>query len=118
MGEYLQFTKVRLLLKSFPESQPNAEESKRSWGDLWSIGKGHNRESEWLKGIKNELVSDKNRQERVVISFEKVTKQYRKMPKWKAPRKDGVQGYWIKNLSNFHDCLYCIFLSCHVRVSE
>ena len=25
------------------------------------------------------------------------------MPNWKAPGKDGVQGYWIKNLSNFHE---------------
>ena len=30
-------------------------------------------------------------------------KQYRKMPNWKAPEKDGVQGYWIKNLSNLHE---------------
>ena len=29
-------------------------------------------------------------------------KQCRRMPNWKAPGKDGVQGYWIKNLSNFH----------------
>ena len=59
---------------------PNVEESKRFWGDLWSIGKGHNPEAEWLKDIKNELVNDKHRQERVVISVEKVTKQCRKMP--------------------------------------
>ncbi|XP_068723498.1 uncharacterized protein [Montipora capricornis] len=25
------------------------------------------------------------------------------MPNWKAPEKDGVQGYWIKNLSNLHE---------------
>ena len=52
--------------------------------------KGHNQEAEWLKGIKNELVNDKHLQERVVISVEKVTKQCRKMPNWKAPGKDGV----------------------------
>ena len=59
---------------------PNVEESKRFWGDLRSIRKGHNPEAEWLKDIKNELVNDKHRQERVVISVEKVTKQCRKMP--------------------------------------
>ena len=32
-----------------PVDLPNAEESKRFWGDLWSIRKGHNREAEWLK---------------------------------------------------------------------
>ena len=62
-----------------------------------------NREAEWLKDIKNELKNDKHLQESVVISVEKVTKQCRKMPSWKAPGKDGVQGYWIKNLSNLHE---------------
>ena len=38
-----------------------------------------------------------------VISDEKVTKQCRKMPYWKAPGKDSVQGYWIKNLGNLHE---------------
>ena len=59
---------------------PNVEESKRFWVDLWSIRKRHNPEAEWLKDIKNELVNDKHRRERVVISVEKVTKQCRKMP--------------------------------------
>ena len=40
---------------------------------------------------------------RVVIRVEKVTKQCRKMPNWKAPGKAGVQGYWIKNLNNLHE---------------
>ena len=72
-------------------------------GYLWSIRKGHNQEAEWLKDIKNELVNDKHRQERVVLSVGKVTKQCRKMPNWKAPGKDCVQGYWIKNLSKLHE---------------
>ena len=39
----------------------------------------------------------------MAISVEKVTKQCKKMANWKAPGKDGVQGYWIKNLSNIHE---------------
>ena len=68
------------------------------------MGKCHYREAEWLKDIKNELGSHKHLQKRVVISVEKVTKQCRKMPNWKASGKDGVQGYWIKNLSNLYEC--------------
>ena len=49
------------------------------------------------------MVNDKHRQERVVISAEKVTKHCRKMPNWKAPGEDGYQSYWIKNLSNLHE---------------
>ena len=63
----------------------------------------NNQEAEWLKDLKNELGNDKYLQERVVVSVEKVTKQSRKIPNQKAPGKDGVQGYWIKNLSNPHE---------------
>ena len=28
--------------------------------------------------------------------------QCRKMAYWKAPAKDGVQEYWLKNLTSFH----------------
>ena len=72
---------------------PNADKSKRNWGDIWSVGKLHNREAEWLKDITNELGDNKHLQEKVVISAEMVTKQYRKMPNWKAPAKDDVQGH-------------------------
>ena len=82
---------------------PDAEESKRFWGDIWSAEKGHNREAEWLKDLKNELENEEHHQESVVMSVEMVIKQCRKMPNWKAPGKDGVQGYWIKNLSNLHE---------------
>ena len=82
---------------------PNAEKSKRFLGVIWSAGKGYNQEAEWLKYIKNELGNDKHLQEGVVISVEKVTKQCRKVSNWKAPGKDVVQGYLIKNLSNLHE---------------
>ena len=64
--------------------------------------KGHNREAEWPKDIENELVKHKHHQKRMVISYEKVTKQCRKMSSWKAPGKDGIEGLWIKNLSNLY----------------
>ena len=31
-----------------------------------------------------------------------VTQQTRKIPNWKCPGPDGVQGYWLKNLSELH----------------
>ena len=82
-----------------PSDVPNAEENKR----FWSVKKGHNREAEWLKDFINELENYKHLQKIVVISFEKIAKQCRKMHNWKAPGKDGIQGYWVKNLSNIHE---------------
>ena len=71
--------------------------------EVWRIGEGHNGEAEWLKDLKNELGNDKHPQERVVITIDNATKQCRKMPNWKASGKDGIQGYWIKDLSNLHE---------------
>ena len=39
---------------------------------------------------------------KVGISQEIVKMQYRKMPKWKAPGKDCVQRFWLKNLTSLH----------------
>ena len=49
-----------------------------------------------------EKVNDKSRQEKLSISVEKIRKQCRKIANWKAPERDGVQWYWIKNLSSLH----------------
>ena len=40
--------------------------------------------------------------EKVSISQEKIRMQCRKVPSWKTPGKDGVQGYWLKNLTSLH----------------
>ena len=81
----------------------NAEECTKCWGDIWGVRKEHNREVEWLKNLKREKVNDERPQERVSINVEKIRKQCRKIPNWKAPGRDGVQGYWIKNLSSLHE---------------
>ena len=80
---------------------PDAEESKKFWSEIWSIEKEHNRQAEWLQDLKRE-------QNNVVmgdmeITEEMVKKQSRKIPNWKAPGRDGVQGYWIKQLSSLHE---------------
>ena len=96
---YAEFNRNEVRLSDVP----NAKESRRLLGVIWSAGKGHNQEAEWLKYIKNELGNNKYLPEGVAISVEKVTKQCRKVSNWKAPGKDVVQGYLIKNLSNLHE---------------
>ncbi|XP_063609949.1 uncharacterized protein LOC134783877 [Penaeus indicus] len=61
---------------------PDAEESTRFWSDIWDKPIG---------GYKT-----------TYIEVTKLKKQVRKLPNWKSPEPDGVQGYWIKNLSNLH----------------
>ena len=81
---------------------PNAEKYTKFWID---VRKEHNRETEWLNDLKRETVNDECPQERVSISVEKIRKQCRKIPNWKAPGRDGVQGYQIKDLSSLQQCV-------------
>ena len=54
-----------------------------------------------VKGVENENKGE--RQERLQITKEMVTTQSRKIPNWKAPGPDGVQGFWIKKLTSLHE---------------
>ena len=77
---------------------PNFEDSIKFWSYLWSIRKDHNQHAKWLKNCRKQF-ENVNNMEQVEISQEMVKMQCRKMPNWKAPRKDGVQGYLLKNLT-------------------
>ena len=54
-----------------------------------------------MSDLKEEM--EKLEQENVVINEGKVKKQFSKMPNWKAPRHDSVQGFWIKRLDKMHE---------------
>ena len=71
------------------------------WGGIWSVEKEHNKEADWLSDLKEEMVE--LGQQNGVINEDKVKKQCIKMPNWKAPGHDGVQGFWIKRLDKMHE---------------
>ena len=59
--------------------------------DIWCVEKEHNRTAVWLEALKKQIDRDmKNKQEMVKIDTEKVKKQSRKLPNWKAPGLEGV----------------------------
>ena len=39
------------------------------------------------------------------LEIRKVRKLIRKTSNWKRPGPDGVQGYWVENLSNLHSSI-------------
>lgn len=41
---------------------PDADESKKSWTDILSVGKVHNRSAEWLNNIKNDIGDNQQRE--------------------------------------------------------
>ena len=70
------------------------------WGDIWNVGEGRNRSAEWLNNIKNDIGD--NQQGELKITSDMVTSQCRKLTNWKAPGRDGVQGFWLKKLRRLH----------------
>ena len=80
---------------------PDAEKSNRFWSNIWDQQVKHKENPEWLRNVEEELTG-LGVQDNIHIEVTKLKKQVRKMPNWKSPGPDGVQGYWIKNLSNLH----------------
>ena len=70
---------------------PNSEDSIKFSSDIWSIRKEHNQHTECLKSCRKQFES-----------INSMKMQCRKMPNWIAPGKDGVHGYWLKNLTSLH----------------
>ena len=69
--------------------------------EICSVEKEHNKEATWLSDLKEEMV--KLEQQNAVINEDKVKKQCSKMPNWKTPGHDCVQGFWIKRLDKMHE---------------
>ena len=79
---------------------PDAIESQAFWSQIWSEEKHHNKDADWLRKLQEEV--EYRKQEELIITTDLVSKQARKIPNWKAPGRDGVQGFWIKRFNSLH----------------
>ena len=90
---------------------PNSVEAQTFWRGIWSERKERHKDAEWLKDVKKELEQDED-QDMIDITKDKTMRVMRKMPNWKAPGPDNVQGYWLKNLTPLHDKLVVYLQDC------
>ena len=79
---------------------------------IWSERKEHHKNAVWLKDVKKELERDEGH-DKIDITKDKMMRVMRKMPNWKAPGLDNVQGYWLKNLTPLYDKLM-VYLQDHL----
>lgn len=86
---------------SFNEARRDAMESPQFWREIWDKEVLHDEKEEWLKELKHGTVVA--RQEGIAIKAAMVTARSKKIPNWKAPGPDGVDGYCIKNLTALHE---------------
>ena len=78
-----------------------AEESKQSWGNIWSQSADHKKDAKWLQELRSEVNFKK--QEKIDITTGSLKKILGRMPNWKSPGLDLVQGFWLKNFSSLHE---------------
>ena len=71
-------------------------------GSIWGKRKEHRKDAEWLKNFKRDFEHNEEQKE-VEITPEKIKKILRKIPNWKAPGPDCVQGFWLKNFKSIQE---------------
>ena len=82
-------------------SKPNADESKIFWSEIWDNKIQHNNATKWLDELRNNKHSVV--QNGMEITTSMVKQQIKKIPNWRAPGPDGVQGCWLKKLTSLHE---------------
>ena len=83
---------------------PDKEKSKEFWQGIWSEPTKHNTNAEWVNRVKGRL-EHVDRQEDLSITADDVKKMLGKVPNWKSPGPDGVQGFWMKNFRSLHELI-------------
>ena len=83
------------------DDQPVAEESKQFWGNIWSQSADHKKDAKWLQDLRNEV--NVKKQENIDITTGSFKKILGRMPNWKSPVSDLVQGFWLKSFSSLHE---------------
>ena len=96
------------------QAVPRPTEAKTFWGGIWDKPVKHNRQAEWLTDVKDEL-RGVQQQEGFQIDVDKVKRQIKKVPNWKAPGMDHVHGYWLKNFRSLHERMALQLQDCLVQ---
>ena len=80
---------------------PVATEAQKFGKSMWANPVEHN-DAEWLKGMKNHLKGQHHDQQGITINERMLKQQLSKTSNWTTPGPDGIQGFWIKNLTALH----------------
>ena len=83
---------------------PQADDVRKFWSEVWDKLVQYKEDGEWLVKVEKELEVVKI-QNKVVIAKEDVIKQVRKMPNWKSPGLDYIQGFWLERFSSLHQTI-------------
>ena len=88
--------------KSCDDDQPVAEELKQFWRNTWSQSADHKMDAKWLQDLRSEVNVKKQKIDFTTGSLKKILSR---MPNWKSPGPDLVQGFWLKNFSSLPESI-------------
>ena len=78
-----------------------AEESKQFWRNIWSQSADRKKDAKWLQDLQGEV--NVKKQEKIDITTGRLKKIVGRMPNWKSPGPDLVQGFLLKSSSSLHE---------------
>ena len=79
------------------DDHPVTEELKQFWGKIWS------QSAEGCKVVTRVAKLTLKKQEKIDVTTGGLKKILGRMPNWKSPGPDLVQGFWLKNFSSLHE---------------
>ena len=85
------------------DDQSVAEESKQFSGKIWSQSADHKKNAKWLQDLQSVKNVNVKKQEKIDITTGSLKKIRGRMPNWKLPGPDLVQGFWLKKISSWHE---------------
>ena len=78
-----------------------AEDTKQFRGNICSLSADHRKDAAWLQDLLSEVNVKKT--EKIDMTSGSLKKALGRMPNWKSPGLDLVQGFWLKNISSLHE---------------
>ena len=87
--------------ESCDDDQRVAEESKQFWGNILSQSADHKKDAKCLQDLRSEV--NVKKQEQIDVTTGSLKKILGRMPNWKSPGPDLVQGFWLKNFSSLQE---------------
>ena len=70
--------------------------NQNSFGETWSQSAEHKKDAKWLQDLRSEV--NVKKQEKIDVTTGSLKKILVRMPNWKSPGPDLVQGFWLKIL--------------------
>ena len=84
------------------QEAPDADAAVEFWSNISDQTTKHNQETGWLDDVGEGLQDHVPRQSNIEINVQEAETQLKRIPNWKAPGPDRVQGFCLKTFLSLH----------------